>query len=124
MFRSIILTLMMVVSLAASGLVPPDLAAYNFVSTSADDVCDGDIIVLGSYDESGRFYFMSSKKSSITKTKKLAGVPSKDIEDALPDDLQWVARSDGQGFKLLTKDLQNGIRSFTGNYEEINRTDG
>ena len=61
MFRTIALTLMMVASLAASGLVPPDLTANNFILVREGDVCEGDVLMIGAYDYLGKFYFLSQK---------------------------------------------------------------
>ena len=105
MLRTFLIALVFVASIAANGLVPPDLSASNFVLTGADDVCDGDVVMLGAYDVNGDFYFLSKE----TKKSKLVGVAATDVGEEISDDLQWVLRSDGEEYSLLTKDLQKGI---------------
>lgn len=117
MLRTLLIALVMVVSIAANGLVPPDLSASNFVLTGADDVCDGDVVILGAYDASGTFYFMSKT----AKKSKLMGVALNDVGEEVPEDLLWVVQSTDAGYSLLTKDLQNGVCG--GHEDKENSTD-
>lgn len=121
MFRTIVLTLMMVASLAASGLVPPDLTANNFILVREGDVCEGDVLMIGAYDYFGEFYFLSQK---FVKDKvKLAGVAASKLGDEVSETLLWTLKANEKGHILQTKDGSSAVKGGAKNAPDLELVD-